>query len=308
MPEFEIQSVKGVIPALVTPFDENGAFDEGRMRTVVRHLIGRRVNGLYVTGGTGEFVLLTPEERKRVLEVVVDEVAGRIPIIAHIGANGTRISIDLARHAEATGAVAISSVPPTFFSFSPDEIFGFYADIAAATRLPMLAYNVPLAGLMGFDMLKRLAGIERLAGVKYSAHGHYDIMRIKAEIGPRFLVYSGADEMAMSGLGFGADGVIGATYNLLPEVTLGIYDAMQRGDLVAAKELQETSNAVIFFLLARRLFAAMKRGMAWMGADAGYVRSPFLNYDKASEETLKDEFRKLRDERQIKGVAFLDAI
>jgi N-acetylneuraminate lyase len=308
MPAFGIQSITGVIPAMVTPFDENEKLDEGRLRAIVRFLIERKLEGLYITGSTGESFLMSPEERKRVVEVTVDEVAGRIPVIAHIGAIGTHTSIDLARHAESAGVDAISSVPPFYWGFSADQIYGYYADITASTSLPMIGYNVPMAAL-SFDIIKRIAGIPGVAGVKYTAPTHAEIIRIKDEIRKDFIVYSGADEMAMSGLAFGADGIIGSFYNSMPEIWFGIRDAVKAGNLAEAKRLQEVGNAVIFFSLPRGGVATIKRAMAWLGCDAGYVRKPLGSYiDKAAEQKLKDEFKQLRDERELKGVAFLDAL
>ena len=103
MPKFGIKSITGVIPAMVTPFDENEKLDETRLRAVIRFLIERKFEGLYITGSTGESFLMSPDERKRVVEITVDEVKGRIPIIAHIGAISTYHSIDLAQHAEKAG-------------------------------------------------------------------------------------------------------------------------------------------------------------------------------------------------------------
>ena len=305
----KLSQITGVLPALVTPFDQNEAFDEGRMRAVVDFLIGRKVDGLYVTGSTGEAFMMSPEERKRVLEVVMDEVKGRVPVIAHVGAISTHLSIELARHAEKVGADALSSVPPFYWGFSQDQIVSYYTDITAATGLPMCAYNVPLAGLFGFDMIKRLADIPGVDGIKYTATTHHDIMRIKAEIGPDFVLYSGSDEMAMSGVAFGADGIIGSFYNTIPEVFIALFAAVKAGDMAEAKRLQEVGNAIIFFSLARNPIAAIKRTMAWQGADAGYCRKPFGNfYDAVSEEKLKAEFRTLKTERGLSGVNFLDAI
>lgn len=305
----KLATIKGVLPALVTPFDETEALDEGRMRAIVDFLIGRGVDGLYVTGSTGEAFMMSPEERKRALEVVTDEVKGRVPVIAHIGAISTHLSIDLARHAEKVGADALSSVPPFYWGFSQDQIVSYYSDITASTGLPMCAYNVPLAGLFGFDMIKRLAEIPGVDGIKYTATTHHDIMRIKAEIGADFVIYSGADEMAMSGLAFGADGIIGSFYNAIPETYLALYAAVKAGDMAKAKALQEVGNAIIFFTLARNPIAAIKRMMAWQGADAGYCRKPFGNfYDAAEEEKLKAEFRAFKAERGLSGVNFLDAI
>ncbi|MBL8596837.1 MAG: dihydrodipicolinate synthase family protein, partial [Devosia sp.] len=170
MPKFT--SFSGVYPAMVTPFDENEELDEKRLRALINFLIERKLEGLYITGSTGESFLMSPDERKRVVEITVDEVKGRIPIIAHIGAIGTRVSIDLARHAEKAGVDAISSVPPFYWGFSGDQIHGYYADITASTSLPMLAYNVPMAAL-GFDIIKRIAGIDGMVGVKYTATTHH---------------------------------------------------------------------------------------------------------------------------------------
>lgn len=304
-----LSKIKGVLPALVTPFDENENFDEGRMRAIVDFLIGRGIDGLYVTGSTGEAFMMSPEERKRALEVVTDEVKGRVPVIAHIGAISTHLSIDLARHAEKVGADALSSVPPFYWGFSQDQIVSYYSDITASTGLPMCAYNVPLAGLFGFDLIKKLADIPGVEGIKYTAPTHHEIMRIKAEIGSDFIIYSGADEMAMSGLAFGADGIIGSFYNCIPEVYLALNAAVAAGDMEKAKALQEVGNAVIFFTLARNPIAAIKRAMAWQGADAGYCRKPFGNfYTEAEEEKLKAEFRAFKTERGLTGVNFLDAI
>ena len=304
-----LSKIKGVLPALVTPFDENENFDEGRMRAIVDFLIGRGVEGLYVTGSTGEAFMMSPDERKRALEVVTDEVKGRVPVIAHIGAISTNLSIDLAKHAEKVGADALSSVPPFYWGFSQDQIVSYYTDITASTGLPMCAYNVPLAGLFGFDLIRKLADIPGVEGIKYTAPTHHEIMRIKAEIGSEFVIYSGADEMAMSGLAFGADGIIGSFYNSIPEVYLALNAAVAAGDMEKAKALQEVGNAVIFFTLARNPIAAIKRAMAWQGADAGYCRKPFGNfYTEAEEEKLKAEFRAFKAERGLTGVNFLDAI
>ena len=308
MPVFDIKTITGVIPAMVTPFDENEQLDETRLRAVVNFLIERKLEGLYITGSTGEGFLMSPDERKRVVEITMEETRGRVPVIAHIGAIGTHSSIDLAQHAEAAGVDAISSVPPFYWGFSADQVVGYYADITAATSVPMIAYNVPMAAL-GFETIRRLAGVKGVAGVKYTAATHAEIIRIKAEIGPDFLVYSGADEMAMSGLAFGADGIIGSFYNVMPEIFLALRDAMQQGDLGEAKRLQEIGNAVIFHSLGKGAMTAIKRGMAWLGCDAGYVRRPLgLYLDAAAEAELRDSFRTLRDERQLKGVAFLDAL
>ena len=309
MPKFDLSDAKGVIPALITPFDENEHFDETRMRSCVDFLIERGVGGLYTTGSTGETFLMSPDERAFVVEVVVDQVAGRIPVIAHVGAIGTHLSVDLAQKAQAAGVDAISSVPPFYWPFTADQVVNYYTDLTKSTDLPMVVYNIPLAGMLGFDQIARLAAIPGVGGIKYTAPTVFDFLRIKEEIGADFRIFSGSDELAMAGLGFGADAIIGSFYNLIPEVFIALSEAVAKNDIALAKELQATANAIIFFSLNYSATAVIKRGMAWQGADAGYCRRPFDNFfTKGEEESLKTAWRKLKQDRNINGVAFLDVL
>ena len=308
MAKFDVKDIKGVIPALITPFDEKENFDEKRMRNVVDHLLSKGVDGLYLTGSTGEGFLMTPDERKKVVDVVVDQVNGRVPLLAHIGAIGTKISIDLAKQAADAGVDAISSVPPFYWKFGADDVFNYYKDITESTNLPMIVYNIALAGLVGFDQVKRFAEIDGVAGVKYTATSHFEVMRMKEEIGKDFLVYSGCDEMAMSGLSFGADGLIGSFYNLMPELFIAINKAMNERDLKTAEEKQRIANIIIMHATQKNYVGIMKRALSWMGVDAGYCRSPFSNFDAKEEDILKNEFRILKDKHGITGVDFLDAL
>ena len=309
MPKFDLSDAKGVIPALITPFDENEHFDETRMRSCVDFLIERGVGGLYTTGSTGETFLMSPDERAFVVEVVVDQVAGRIPVIAHVGAIGTHLSVDLAQKAQAAGVDAISSVPPFYWPFTADQVVNYYTDLTKSTDLPMVVYNIPLAGMLGFDQIARLAAIPGVGGIKYTAPTVFDFLRIEEEIGADFRIFSGSDELAMAGLGFGADAIIGSFYNLIPEVFIALSEAVAKNDMALAKELQATANAIIFFSLNYSATAVIKRGMAWQGADAGYCRRPFDNFfTKGEEESLKTAWRKLKQDRNINGVAFLDVL
>lgn len=308
MPRYKMHEIKGVIPALITCFDENEEFDEKRMRKVVGYLISKGVNGLYLTGSTGETFLMTPDERKRVVELVIDEAAGRVPIIVHVGAISTKISIDLARHAHAAGADAISSVPPFYWHFSNDSVFNYYKDITESTPLPMIIYSITLAGVLGFETICRLASVDGVEGIKYTGSAHHEIMHIKNEIGKEFSVFSGVDEMAVSGLLFGSCGIIGSFYNIIPELFIDIYNAIQKGDMKTAQEKQLAANEIIMLSIKYDYFSLMKRALSWMGIDAGYCRRPFINYNGKEEEKLKDEFRRLKSRKNIIGVDFLEAL
>jgi len=308
MANFKLQEFTGVIPAVLTIFDEDEAIDEKGTRDFINHLITKGIDGFYLTGSTGEGFLMNLEERKRVVEIVIDEVAGRLPVMVHIGAIGTRNSIDLARHAHRTGADAISSVPPFYWDFKEEHIYNYYRDIAEATPLPVVIYNIPLAGLLGFNTVKRLATIEGVKGIKYTATTYQQITLIKDQIGPDFLVYSGCDEMAVSGLLSGADGLIGSFYNLMPELFIEIYQAVKNGDIETARLKQKTAVQIINYTLSYDYFSVIRLGLKWMGVEAGYSRRPFNNYSGVEEERIKRGFKELKEEYSITGVDFLESL
>ena len=309
MSKFDIKDFKGVVPAVLTAFDKNEEIDEVGMRQLVSYLIGKGVNGLYLTGSTGEGFTMSNEERKRVVEIVMDENKGRVPVVVHVGAIGTKLSIDLAKHAEEVGADGISSVPPFYWKFNEDQIVKYYTEIAESCNLPMIVYNVPLAGLLGMNAIKRLSQVKNVKGIKYTALSHYEITQIKDEVGEDFLVYSGADEMAMSGLLAGADGIIGSFYNIMPELFININNAVNNKDMDEAKKLQRQAVEIIMYSLQLPSFyAGMKAVLRWRGINAGYCRSPFQNLTEQEEIDFKEGYKKLKETYNITGVDFLDEI
>lgn len=304
----DIKSIRGVIPAMITCFDRQGRYDEARQRDLTEFLIGKGVDALYLTGSTGEAFLMDGDERCAVVETVVDQNAGRVPLIVHVGDIGTRKSIRLAEHAWKAGADALSSVPPFYFRFSQAEVLSYYRDLSAATPLPMIIYNIALAGEVSSDLVKQLATLPGVKGMKYTLTSHHEIMRLKEELGTDFMIYSGCDEMAMSGLGFGADGIIGSFYNVIPEIFLQLYDAARRCDLRDMEECQRVADAVILFVLTFPYFAAIKKMLQWIGHDAGYVREPFATLSSEQEENLLDGLRKIRERYGSHGIEVLERL
>ena len=192
---FDIKDFKGVIPANLTIFDINENLDEQATREFVNWLLKFDIGGFYLTGSTGEGFLMTPEERKKVVEIVIEETKGRVPVVVHVGAISTKISIDLAQHAEAHGATGISSVPPFYWRFTENQIFEYYKDISDSVNIPMIVYNVPLVGMMTVKMIERLSQIDNVAGVKYTGTSLYEVTQIKDSCKENFLIYGGCDEI-----------------------------------------------------------------------------------------------------------------
>ena len=302
---YDIKSFHGVIPAMITTFDENEEVDLKRAEELTDFLIGQGVDGLYLTGSTGEGFLMTGEERKAYAKAVVDAAAGRVPVIVHVGDIGTRKSIELAEHAERIGADAISSVPPFYYHFSSDDIYSYYRDISESVGIPMIVYNISLAGLMDNKLVRRLASIEGVKGLKFTSREHDDMCALKTELGADFKIFSGCDEMATQGLLAGADGIIGSFYNMMPDTFKKIYELCMAGDFAGAFEIQKVATAVIKYLVQWDFFPGMKALLRDAGIDAGYSRRPFHLPDAETMKGIREFCRRMKAEHPDIPMAFL---
>lgn len=295
MANFDITRIRGVIPATLTCFDEQENVDVKRTREMTEFMVNAGVNGLYLTGSTGICYTMTAEERKLVVETVIDQVAGRIPVIVHVGDIGTQKSIDLARHAEAAGADAISSVPPFYWNFSAEAIYNYYKDLSESVSIPTVIYNVPLAGLMTRAQLLKIARLPNVKGLKYTARTHDEMGALKRELGEDFMIYSGCDEMAFSGFAFGADGIIGSFYNAIPELYIKLYGCAKAGDIAGGMALQAIGDEVIWATLKYNGLSGLYDLMRCRGLDAGYPRRPFITGDSTVAKALAADLKQIRE-------------
>lgn len=295
---FDVKDMIGVIPAILTPFNEDESFSQEKMEGLVDYLLENKVAGLYLTGSTGEGFLMSSEERMKVVEVVIRRVQKRVPVIVHVGALSTMKSIELAQQAQRVGADAISSVPPFYWRFSPEAIFRYYEELSNSVDLPMIVYKVALINAgMDLSMVERLASIPNVKGIKYTDTNHYEMQRIRERLGEDFMIYSGADEMALSGLTMGANGIIGSFYGLMPEIFVEIERLYREDRYKEAKELQILANDVIQVFLKFDYYSAMKLALGWMGIDVGICRRPFLPLTANEQETLRKDLIALKSKK-----------
>ncbi len=280
------QKLCGVMPALFTAFSDTGV-DTEKVASHAAHLADCGVHGLYVGGSSGEMVLMTQEERKLLLEVVVGAVGDRVTVIAHVGSTSTAATLDLARHAEKTGAHALSSVTPFYYKYSFAELKRFYERLAGATSLPVIIYNLPaLTGTtLSTAQLTELLSIPNVGGMKFTSSDFFQLERLHTAF-PDKVFYNGSDEMLCSGLAAGADGGIGSTYNIMPKRILAIYNAFRAGDMPRAMKLQSEANAVIEEVLRWGVLPSCKAILRLNGRDYGVCREPFLPLGDEALEAL----------------------
>ncbi len=278
----------GLYPALITPFNKELKVDYKALCSLVEWNIQKGVDGFYVNGSTGECHLLRIEERKEILNAVIDQAKGRVKVISHVGCIGTADSTELAQHSKEIGADAVSAIPPFYYKFSEEEIISHYEAIVEATQIPMIVYNFP--AITGIDlttnMLQRYTSNPLIVGVKHTSHDLYKLERM-SQLRDNFTVFSGHDEVFLAGLVMGAGGAIGSTYNFMPDIFIDIKKKVDENNLAEAKTLQQNANAVIEALLKAGGFPGTKYLTKIVtGIDCGSCRQPFSEISDECKQLL----------------------
>lgn len=278
---------RGVFPALITPFSQNGRINEKALEELVKYNLSLGVDGFYVGGSTAEAFLLSMDERKYILDIVSQTAKGACTIIYHVGCIGSDHAIKLAKHAEALGVDAVSSVPPFYYKFSFEEIKSYYEDIVNSVNLPMIIYNFPaLSGVsLTSDNVKVLAQDKRFIGIKHTSMDLFQLQRMK-QADSRLIVYNGHDEVFLASLAMGSDGAIGSTYNFMANKFIEIRNLFLNNKKDEAMELQAQVNKVVSVLIKVGVFQGIRHILEIMGIDCGNCRKPFAILSEEQKNEL----------------------
>lgn len=284
--------IKGIIPAFITPFKADGSLNTEAAKAHAQRLIDKGADSLYVGGSSGEMILLTNEERKTLLEAVMEAVPQDFPIIAHVGAANPTDAYELAQHADKVGAAAISSVAPFYYKYNFNEIKYYYEKIGSLCSIPMVVYNIPaLSGAnLSIPQIKELLALDSVCGMKFTCSDFYAFERIRNAF-PDKLLYNGSDEIICSGLAMGADGGIGTTYNVLVSKFAELYKLFKANKLDEALAVQHNINDAIEQILSFNLLPAIKVLVRACGLDCGNCRDPFETLTAEQEKALCDAVR-----------------
>ncbi len=284
-------ALRGVITPLVTPFDDQNQVDHASLRRVVDFVITKGVHAVMVAGSTGEGPLLGFDERKRVLETVVDEAKGRVPVIAHTGCIDTGSTVALSEHAAAVGADFVSAIVPYFFTFGEEQIYRHFLTVAEAVpQTPVLLYAFPGNAKNDISpalLARLLKAAPNIVGIKSS---NDDMVRFQEYVqvgGAGFTACFGVDELMLGGLVFGSNAQISGNSNSFPEPFVQLYEAFMAGDLQRAQHLQQIVNRVIALHQGGRTTAFFKATLALRGVSAGRVRAPMCELTPQELEEVK---------------------
>jgi 4-hydroxy-tetrahydrodipicolinate synthase len=281
---------KGIIPAMVTPVTPDGKINVEALRKLTRYLIEGGVHGLFPVGSQGEFYALTFEEKKRVIEVVVEETRGRVPVYAGTGAVTTRETIALTKMAEEVGVNAVSILTPFFIRPNEEELFEHYAAIAKTTRLPILLYNNPQrTGVnISAEFVGRASQVKNIVGIKDSSGDLTLTSEYIRRTGGAFSVLAGRDTLIYGTLCYGGKGAIAATANVAPKVIVEIYEAFQKGDLKRSLEAQFRLAPLRLAFDLGTFPVVIKEALNLIGIDAGVGVPPVGGITPKAKAELKE--------------------
>jgi len=293
----------GIYIPLITPF-KDGEVDEPGLRRLIDHLIGEGATGLVPCGTTGESATLSHDEHKRVIEIVVEQAAGRVPVIAGAGSNSTAEALELTRHAESVGADATLQVCPYYNRPSQGGIIAHFKEIAAASPLPMVLYNIPkrTGVLMEVDTVLELAAVANIIGIKQSGVDLGDSMEVIRQA-PDFAVLSGDDNMAFPITALGGRGAIAASAHIATREWVKMVELTGCGKLEEARALHFRLLPLAKVLFVEANPAPVKAALNMLGLPAGDPRLPIL----PATEKCRQQIRQVLEDLGLKMLARREA-
>ena len=282
----------GVVPPTVTAFDADGAIDESATAAHAAFVADAGAGAVFPLGTNGEFAMLTPQERRQVVESVVGAVD--VPVIAGVGNPSTRETVAAARHAASVGADGVVVVTPYYYPLDAEGAIGHYEAVAEAVDLPVYVYHIPgrTGNELSLETLQRLAAIDGVAGLKDSSKDvPWLVGAIDAE--PELTYLAGSDSLLFASLALGCSGLVSAVANAFPELVVDLYDAYDAGDEDRARELQSTVLAVRSAFKRGPYMAGVKTALSLrdLPFDVGDLRSPLRTMDGAERDALERELR-----------------
>jgi len=286
--------LKGIIPAILTPFDDDYEIDERAFEELCNYLIEKGVSGLFVAGTTGEGPLLSLEERTKLFKLAVMSANGRVPIICHIGSISLKDTVTLIRSAIDARADAVAIVSPYYYRFDEIAIEDYYNKVLEEAKgLPVFLYNIP--GLtnnpISSGLAQRLFEQGKISGVKDSS-GNITVLKSFIDISPEFQVVSGTDELFLLALSLGAVGAVSSTANVFPEIFTGIYNAFLNRDMDMAIENQRKLNELCKIFQYGKLISTYKYALSLRGFKiSDRVRSPQRKLTEEEKEVIRESLK-----------------
>ncbi len=283
----------GVLPAIVTPF-KNGEVDEEGLRQLIEFHIENGVHGIVPCGTTGESATLSHEEHERVVEITVDQVKGRAPVVAGTGSNNTAEAIRLTAHAKKVRADGVLMISPYYNKPTQEGIYQHYKKVAEEVDIPIIIYNIPgrTASNIEPTTFARLAEFKNIVGVKEASGSMKQITEIIRLCGDEFTVLSGEDYLTYPLMSVGGKGVICVVANIVPREMADLCNLLLAGDFAKSRELYYRLLPLCHAMFYETNPAPVKAALAMMGKiSSAEVRLPLAPMLEANQEKLRKDLQ-----------------
>lgn len=285
--------IKGIIPPILTPMNDDESINEAELRNQVNRMIDAGVSGVFALGTNGEAYALSHKEKVQVMKIVVDETKGRVPVYAGTGCPTTKETITLSKEAEEIGADILSVIVPYFAAASQDELYAHYTAVAGSVKIPVVLYNIPArtGNALAPATVARLAkDSPNILGAKDSS-GNFDNMKqyieLTTDIGKEFSVLSGNDSLILPAMMFGGKGGIAGCANVFPRTMVEIYEAFTVGDIERAKKVQDSIRIFRNCFKYGNPNTIVKMAAGLLGYNVGPCRRPFSSITPEGLDALK---------------------
>jgi 2-dehydro-3-deoxy-D-pentonate aldolase len=292
---FEIQELRGVLPALATPLTREGAVDEPAIRRLVEHVLAGGVHGLLALGSTGEVASLDEPARRKVLAAVVKAAGGRVPVICGVAQPQLAAARADVSAAATLGAVAVLVAPPYYYPIDQPTVLSFYRRLAKDSPVPILVYNIPQNTKVVIEpaTVAALAREGSVAGIKDSSRDfeYFENVCVATRDLPNFRIFTGSDTMLLASLAMGGAGTICGGANIAPGWVVRIYDEFQRGDLKAARTHQDSLFELVLAIRAGVFPSAIKAALYLQGVCDPWPAAPVAPLDEASQTRLGERLQ-----------------
>ncbi|KLU60563.1 4-hydroxy-tetrahydrodipicolinate synthase [Peptococcaceae bacterium CEB3] len=291
------KTISGILAATVTPMDETGEVNYEEIARLTDFLIDKGIHGIFPCGSTGEGILLAKNERKKVAELVVEETAGRVPVIVHTGSIGLNEAIELTIHAYNIGADGAALVPPYYYSFDEDAILNYYRAIARrVSEFPLYIYNIPsnVKNVITPNIMFKLQEeFTNIVGIKDSSIDFMNFINFKEALRTDTCVLIGNDALVFSSVLMGGAGAVAATASVFPEPVVEIYQSIKKGDIERALEAQRIVTKIRAVFRSYPPVASYKKALEYRGIKGGVPRLPLRRMTKEESEKMIEEFQML---------------
>ncbi|SFM77455.1 4-hydroxy-tetrahydrodipicolinate synthase [Methanolobus profundi] len=285
---------EGVLPALVTPFSNDGSIDKESFKNIVNFVEEGGVSGVVVCGTTGESATLSTGEHKELINLCID--CAKVPVIAGTGSNNTAEAVELTKHAADAGADGALIISPYYTKPNNEGLVAHFKKIAESTDIPIILYNVPsrTGQDMPLEVIVELSKVDNIVAVKEASGNLAKLSQILEEtVDEDFEVLSGEDGLTFPILAMGGAGVISVVANIVPEMMVKMYDAVKEGDLETARRIHFEVSPLIRALFTETNPIPVKRAVELIGLSGGTMRLPLAPLSEENSVTLENALRKL---------------